>query len=342
MNFEEFKQKIIKDKPSPVYLFFGEADFLKEEALKWYEDYLMTKTSGNLAVEVIQHEIGLDELVENANTVPLFYANKLLILRDVNYFSTKRGEIGKKADRKSEEKAFLKYLEDPNPTTFIILLAEGKPDSRKSIFNSLNKAGMVLELNQLKGRALLEWAAGRFAAHQKRITPQALDYLITCVGNDLSLLEHEITKLILFSGEEEKDITLAIVEEVVSKTSQVTIFNLVDAVAEGRGVEANKHCQELLKQGEKEFFITYMLARQFRLIIEAKLLLAKGYSQSQLPQILQTQGFAIRKALKQGNKFSVEQLAVILDKLLSLDVAIKTGKGNSRLLLEVTIAELCY
>lgn len=341
MNFEEFKLSVTKDKPRPVYLFYGEADFLKEEALKWYEDYLMKQTSDSLSVEVIQDAIGLDELVENANTLPLFCSNKLIILKNVNYFTTKKGDNGRKTDNRIDEKNFLSYLENPNPAAFIVLLAEGKPDSRKSIFQALHKGNMVLELNQLKGRDLLEWANRKFVGYQKKINSQALDYLITCVGTDLALLDHEISKLILFTGSEQQNITLEMVEKLVSKTAQVTIFNLVDAVAEGRGVEAVRHCHELLKQGEKEIFIVYMLARQFRLILEAKLLTMKGYSQGKLPQILQTQGFAVKKALKQGNKFTVEQLAKVLEKLLNLDVALKTGQGSSSLLLEMTIAELC-
>ena len=105
---------------------------------------------------------------------------------------------------------------------------------------------------------------------------------------------------------------------------------------------ATLHCEELLKQGEKEFMIAYMLARQFRLILETKLLTAKGYTQGQLPQILQAKSFVISKALKQGRKFSIEKLAQIMSKLLDLDVAIKTGKGNPKLLLETTIADLCF
>jgi len=341
MNLEEFKRKVAEERPGPVYLFYGEADFLIEEALKWYENYLLQETSGNLSVEVLQGDLGLDELVENANTLPLFCANKLIILKDTTYFTTKKGDSGLKADGKAGEKIFLGYLENPNPATFIVLLADGKPDSRKSIFQVLHKKDLVVELNQPKGRDLLDWAKRRFALHKKKIDLQALDYLITCVGTDLALLDHEISKLILFAGQEKQTITLEMVEELVSKTAQVTIFNLVDAVAEGRGVAALKHCHELLKQGEKENFIVYMLARQFRLILEAKLLTAKGYSQGQLPQILQTQGFAVKKALKQGQKFSVEQLALIMDKILKLDVAIKTGQGNPSLLLEMTIAELC-
>ena len=47
-----------------------------------------------------------------------------------------------------------------------------------------------------------------------------------------------------------------------------------------------------------------------------------GYGQGQLSQIYRYQ-FVVRKALKQGHNFSIAQLAAIMDKLLSLDVAIK-------------------
>jgi len=339
MDLKNFKESLVQNKPKPVYLFYGNSEFLMEEALKWYKEYLTNLTSGNISIEVVQEETELDELVENANTIPLFCSNKLIVHKNPNYFTAKKRENGKRAEGKIVER-FLEYLKNPNPATFIVLLVEGKPDSRKKIFQALHKENMVLELNQLKGRSLQEWVAERFIDYNKKITPQALDYLISVVGTDLSLLEQEITKLVLFAGERQ-DIHLEMVEELVSKTAQATIFNLVDAVAEGRGVDAVKHCQELLNQGEKEMFIVYMLTRQFRIISEAKLLVAKGYGQGQLSQILQIPEFAVRKALKQGHNFSIAQLAAIMDKLLSLDVAIKTGKGNPNLLLEMIIVELC-
>lgn len=339
MNLKNFKQSLAQNKPKPVYLFYGDSEFLMEEALKWYEEYLINLTSGDISMEVVQEETELDELVENANTISLFCSSKLIVHKNANYFTAKKKENEKRTEGKIVE-SFLEYLKNPNPATFIVLLAVGKPDSRKKIFQVLHKEDMVLELNQLKGRGLQAWVAERFIDYNKKITLQALDYLISVVGTDLSLLEQEITKLVLFAGERQ-GIDLEMVEELVSNTAQATIFNLVDAVAEGRGVDAVKYCQELLRQGEKEMLIIYMLARQFRIILEAKLLVAKGYGQGQLSQILQIPEFAVKKALKQGQNFSLTQLAGILDKLLGLDVAIKTGKGSSTLLLEMIIVELC-
>jgi DNA polymerase-3 subunit delta len=341
MDLDKFKKSIMQGKLKPVYLFYGEADLLKEEALNWYQEYLATKNAGNLALEIINEEIGLGELIDSANTIPLFYPTKLIIVKDATYFAAKKTE-GDKKESRVDDKAFLAYLENPNPGSFIILLAQGKPDSRKKIFQALAKAEMVVEFDLLKGRELLEWVRKGFSKHHKKISARALDYLVTCVGTDLALLSQEISKLILYAGEKQEEITFDSVKELVSQTPQVTIFNLVDAVAEGRGVAATLHCEELLKQGEKEFMIAYMLARQFRLILETKLLTAKGYTQGQLPQILQAKSFVISKALKQGRKFSIEKLAQIMSKLLDLDVAIKTGKGNPKLLLETTIADLCF
>lgn len=338
MNYRELKTQIARGKLAPVYLFHGEEEFLKWEAVAEIKASLEKKTAGNLEVEHLSEEYSLDKILEIANTLPLFTQAKLIIVQNPQFFQAKNSQDQRKAAKSGSP--LEGYLENPSPLSHIIFLVKGKADSRKKEFKILEQKGLTVEFGHLKGRELLEWVRERFASYEKNAPYQVLDFLVACVGSDLALLDKEVEKICLYLGEEVQEVPLEAVQEMVSKTAQTTIFNLVDAFAEGQGAQAVRFCRDLLKAGEKEILIVYMLARQFRLILEAKLFSEKGYTPGQLAQILQVPTFAVTKALRQGRKFSEDQLIDILDKLLELDVALKTGKGNPSLLLEVAIAEL--
>ena len=59
MDLKNFKESLVQNKPKPVYLFYGNSEFLMEEALKWYKEYLTNLTSGNISIEVVQEETEL-------------------------------------------------------------------------------------------------------------------------------------------------------------------------------------------------------------------------------------------------------------------------------------------
>ncbi|WP_227767554.1 DNA polymerase III subunit delta [Zhaonella formicivorans] len=341
MNYQEFKELVAKSQIAPVYLFHGDDDFLKAEAVEYLKNNLLQKHSGNLTIEILEEAYTLEEVLEIANTLPLFSHNKLIVVQNCQLFQAKKAQGKQKEPPASEEEELNSYLDNPSPLSHVVFVAKGKADSRKKVVQLLIKRGCAVEFGQLKGKELLDWVKGRFAQRHKQIDFAALDYLVASIGNDLTALEQEIEKICLYLGEEPGQVSMEVVHELVSKTAQTTIFNLVDAFAERRGSAAVQYCRDLLKTGEPEVLIVYMLARQFRLILEAKLLLEQGYMQGELPQVLQVPAFAANKAVKQGQRFSVAQVVDVLEKLLELDVAIKTGQGRPALLLELLIADFC-
>ena len=50
--------------------------------------------------------------------------------------------------------------------------------------------------------------------------------------------------------------------------------------------------------------------------------------------------FVVQKTLLQINKFSSHQLALIYGKLLAAEMAIKSGKGDPKLILEILVGTL--
>ena len=69
-----------------------------------------------------------------------------------------------------------------------------------------------------------------------------------------------------------------------------------------------------------------MIANQFRLILQVKLMLKNGYKQTQMANIIKEHPYRISLAMK--SRYSVEDIKKLLLKLSNLDYEIVTGKTD--------------
>jgi DNA polymerase-3 subunit delta len=85
-----------------------------------------------------------------------------------------------------------------------------------------------------------------------------------------------------------------------------------------------------------------MLNRQMRLIVRARELKIQKLSGTEIGHRLGiTSEFVIRKTVEQSARYTLPRLKQIYQKLLETDLAIKTGKYDGELALNILIAELC-
>jgi DNA polymerase-3 subunit delta len=83
-----------------------------------------------------------------------------------------------------------------------------------------------------------------------------------------------------------------------------------------------------------------MITRQFRLIAQAREM-KKGLSRPQIQDRLGLkQSYVVDRTLDQAKLYDFEGVKRAYDKLLETDLAVKTGKYNDKLALELLVTEL--
>jgi DNA polymerase-3 subunit delta len=170
------------------------------------------------------------------------------------------------------------------------------------------------------------------------ITPQAMNLLAEFIGGDLWAMNSEIQKLLLYS--QERPISEDDVRQLVSYVQEANIFALVDAVAEGRTELAQRILHRLYREGVAPTHILAMITRQFRLIAQAKDL-GPGLSRLQIQDRLGLKSsYSLDKTLAQAKLYDFDGVKRAYNKLLETDLAIKTGKYNDQLALELLVTEL--
>ncbi len=328
---------------SPVYLFYGEETYLRDQYAKKFQDLLPAEVRDfNLDI-VDGRETTIDSIINLATTLPFMSEYRVVIVKNADVFKNRRTGPNENGDPHGEksnpaDETLINYLENPLDTTCLVFCADSA-DKKSKIYKSIEKHGQVVEFLPLKGRELTAWIERKARELGKTIEPPAIGLLVTAVGNNLNQLQAELEKLSCYSCTGK--ITVSDVEFMVSKTAEISIFDLVDSVGERNYKKAIRMAREMIVAGEAAARILFMIARQFRLIIRAKVYQQMGYAEKQITGQLQVHPFAAQKCIKQARNFSLPELKMALEKVLSADSDIKSGRQEPNLALELLIIALC-
>lgn len=329
-------KKFDPDKIAPVYFFYGEEDYLRRWATRELARCVLQEETREFNYDLVDgEEDPLEKILSLARTPPFLAPRRLVIVRHAPYFMG-RGRKGRKPEEEKEdkedketlvpgEKDLLSYLQSPADTTCLVFETGQTVDQRRKLFKILQKTAQVMEFPFLHNEELKRWLLQRAGKAGKKMAPRTADLLISRVGRGMTLLDNELKKLISCVGDK-NIITSEDVRMVTVPVAEESIFAVVDALGERQVGKALGGIKDLLINGEPAPVILTMVVRQFRLILQAKEMVSKGEQPAGLSSRLGAPPFVIRKILAQSKNFSLEQLQQILEKLLELDVALKTGR----------------
>jgi DNA polymerase-3 subunit delta len=265
------------------------------------------------------------------------------------------------------------------PDLCLVVEVRGNLDRRTRWFKAFEAAGEVLDFPALAN----EEDAGRLLAPRadragKIMTRSAIVALVERCGLDAQRLINEVEKLIAYTGGRD-EITVDDVRAMVAATAELSVFDLVDAVAARQPRQALAQLEGLLAQQADVFMILAMLTRQFRLLLQARYLLdakladprlvrqrpfefqrainekAGGESRLEawkrqtagvLPAggkqaLLNQHYFPLFKSLEAAQHFTTPALAAAMERLWQTDLALKSTHLEPETELELLVTDLC-
>lgn len=334
MDYRQVFQDIESGQWSGAYLFYGEEEYIKEQALSKLIDALIPKDFRDLNYEMIDgSQVELDNIINACETLPFMSQKRLVVVKDFYLIEGKKGT-------QEQEEQILNYIKNINEATCLIFYCYGDIDKRKSIYKYIKKTGKVYEFNHLKCDELTQWVSQTLRKNGKKMSQQCINYFVERVGNNLENISNELSKLIAYTGDNDT-IDVNAVNQVVTPSLEQSIFKLVDAIGEKRSGAALVLLKELLYGGQAVPPILAMVARQFRLIMQCKGYHEKGYSINAIADKLGQHGFVVKKCLAQGRNFTMNQLKAGLSLCLELDYGMKSGKIQDVTGLEMLIIKMC-
>ncbi|QIL46310.1 DNA polymerase III subunit delta [Vagococcus coleopterorum] len=332
MSLQETIKKVNSGQLASVYLVLGTEQFLADrfkQALQ--KQIILTEDDELNSASFDMAESLLGAVIDEANTIP-FFGDKRLVAIENPYFLT--GEKKKIALEHNTDE-LIAYLEEPSDSTVLVFYAPyEKLDERKKVVKQLKKVATLVDVKEMQENDVRKYVQQYIHNEGYEITPEAFDLFVHLTDMDLSKIMSELNKVMLYSSDTKK-ITKPMIADLVPKTLEHNIFDMVNYVTKGQAEDALSLYRDLLLQGEETIKINAILIGQFRLLLQVKIMQGAGYQQSNMQDVIKVHPYRLKMAQQQARGFDEVTLKAMFQDLVENDYRIKTGALEKDLLFEL-------
>ncbi len=315
----------------PVILVDGDDSTLVSQAVSALLAELVGDDDRELAVEDFRaEEVDLAAVADSCATPPFLAARRIVVVRDVGRFST--DEVG----------PILAYLEDPLPTTVLVLAAGGGTVAPKLVA-AVRAHGHVVS-TRVAARDARDWVRGRVRAAPLRIDAPAEALIESHLGEDISRLGALLDVLVAAYGEEAV-LGPGEVEPYLGEAGAVAPWTFTDAIDAGQSQEALEQLHRLLGGGERHpLVVLAILHRHVQSLLrvddpeirtEAQAAAAMGIAKGRST-------YPAKKALAASQRWGSAGIADGIGLVADAELALKGASAMpADAVLEVLVARLC-
>ncbi|NBJ92639.1 DNA polymerase III subunit delta [Parablautia muri] len=304
-----------------IYLLYGEEGYLRKQ----YRDKLKEAMIGDDNMNYHYYEgkdISIGAVIDQAETLPFFAERRLIVLENSGFFKGGGEELAA-------------YLAHPADTVCFVFV-EAQVDKRNRLYKTVSSKGCAVEFAIQDEATLKKWILGMIKKENKNISGAALDFLLEKTGADMENIRRETEKLFCYCLEKEV-ITEKDIEDICTRRIGNHIFDMVSAIADKKQKQALTLYYELLAQKEPPMRILFLIARQFNLLLQVKELRGKGYQNKAIGEKVGLPGFIAGKYVTQASRFETEKIREAVEACVEAEEAVKTGKMNDSISVEMLI-----
>jgi DNA polymerase-3 subunit delta len=322
MTLDELRSELEAGRLRSGYLVVGSESLLRDDALELIRSTVFAEGPSDFDYERLDGDsITGAQLLDAVATLPVLAPRRLVILREP--------ESGRAKSRGLAEALVdaLTMLKDSRDA--VLAVAAEKVDGRARWVKSFDTAAIVRCDPPKKGRALAEFIVAEAGRQGVALERAASTLLAEKTGPQLMVLRQEIAKAALFAGPGKK-IKVSHVAESTSDVAEEPIWDLTDAIGEGRCGDALGLLAKMLRSGSAPPAILGAFVNHFRKLTSMR----NGGTVAGAP-------FMIRKLEGQSHRFSPGRLLSCLAAIHQTDLALKGAGGiPSELALERLVIAL--
>ena len=359
-SFTVLKQKVKEKSTSGIFVFYGE-----EEYTKRYYFSQLAESAGEDGFNLrtfYEKELRAEDLFAFLDTVPsgdsgdMFSDEKEVDLdpksRTRRVIKLVNPDFGSFAA--AEEKALLSRLETISDSITVVFYFYnvGEDNAKllaKGIIKKICGLALVVEFkHEAVGSAvLLKWVARHFHEHSIAINAEVTSYLCTCIGNDMSTLQHEIEKLIAYVNYKGASfVSKDDIDEICIKSTEVQIFDISNQAMSGNFEKAMVAFQLLRSRKTDCLIIFGTLAKAVGDMCNVDYYLKRGLSYSDISKKTGLKEYPIKKYhtlladRDRANPRGMRYTEFASHELSKYDERLKSSKTDNYELLEEMIFKL--
>ena len=285
-------------------------------------------------------EVDYNSLELELVSLPFFADEKIVILDHFVDITTAK----KRYLTDDELKSFEDYLENPLPSSKLVIFAEGKLDSKRRLVKLLKRDATVFEAIEPKEQEIRAYFQKWAQELGLTFAGKSFEQLLIKSGFQFSDIQKNL--LFLQAYKDNGVITEEDIVEAIPKTLQDNIFDLTQLILGKKIDQARDLVKDLTLQREDEIKLIAIMLGQFRLYTQVKILLESGQTESQMVSSLghylgrNPNPYQIKFALRDTRGLSLNFLQDSIRYLIQADYQIKTGVYEKGYLFEKALLQI--
>ena len=267
----------------------------------------------------------LEEVIEDLNTYGLFSDKKIVI---INNFDKMDPDINRVEE-------LLKYVENSSSLN-LLFVASDKYDDRKKIIKDLKKKMEFIKVSSDP----VEFTKNCLKGY--KVEDGVITLLVNNTLGDISRLYNECNKLKIYKINDKyisKEDVLELAVKKLGDSTDIT-FQFSRSLAEKDKKKALSLYQELLDYQIEALSIIGLLASQFRIMFQVKVLEEKNMRNDEIAKTLNEKSYRITKTRELTRYYSKRELLDLMIKLEDIDLKIKTTSVDANTLVQLFILNI--
>ncbi|MCM1314086.1 MAG: DNA polymerase III subunit delta [Prevotella sp.] len=302
------------------------------------EDFALTRIDGK--------KIDFSELYDTIQIMPMMSEYNCILINDYNCEKPREDMRGQTAD--TFNKKLLETLKDIPPSTVVIFNVTGFEvktkkgkitDKNKKLADFAAKNGTVCEMGLLSPAEMTDFILSEVSAGGASISKTNARELADMCLYDVLTVENEVNKLCSYA--QGREITRDILELLVHRQTNITVFQLADAVASFNRQSAFNALNELMTDKNNRGSVLANITNSFLDMYRASCAKNSGRG---IPDVMGDYSyvweFKVKNAFRDSSRMSTTRIRTCIKILRDTAVQLNSTATDEKIVLEQAITKM--
>ena len=225
MTFEQILGDLKKKIYHPVYFLQGEEPYYIDQLSDYIEQNILNESEKEFNQTIVYgRDLDIITLVSYARRYPMMSNYQVVIVKEAQDMKSLFNK------QKDDKDPFIEYLLKPTASTLLVFCYKyNKIDKRMKVSKTIDKSSVLFDSKKIYDDQLPSWISKYCFSIGLKINPKATQMIAENLGNDLTKITNELTKLSI-NIKAGQEISPEIVEENIGVSKEFNIFELQKAI----------------------------------------------------------------------------------------------------------------